>query len=199
MTFVDLCVCKLHPKWLWVAFGCAMLIATAATGFGLADDNPMIELYFACPAITALIVVLALRIVVARTPDSKIGSATMLGGVGVVALGVIVVTVLHIGYGCGVVTARIADLDCPLPDWFDAESLFDCFLAVGMLVVFIGARKIACEVLEQPVLGGSLGGSRRSMPSLAGDRTSRYWRNSVTETLPLLQAPPPPLQPPPSF
>lgn len=172
-----------------------MVIATAGIAFGLSDNSPMVELYFACPAILALFVVLALRIVVARTHDSKVGSATMLGGVGIVALGVLVVIVLHLAFACGVVTAKlVTTVECPLPHWFDAESVFDCFLAVGLLVIFIGARKIACEVLEQPVLGGS----RRSLPSLArGDRTSRYWRNSVTETSPLLQSAPPPLQPPP--
>jgi hypothetical protein len=173
------------------------LVANVATAFGLADSNPIIALYFACPAILALIVVLALRIVVARTLDSKVGSIAMLGGLGVVVVGVIAVSVLHLAFGCGVITARIADEGCPLPKWIDAESVFDCFLAIGMLIVFIGAKKIACEVLDPPLLG--TGSARHSMPTIGG-RSGRYWRNSVSETLPLLaQQPPPPLVPPPSM
>jgi uncharacterized protein (DUF779 family) len=162
---------------LWLFFGLGLFLCNALTVSALKADAPLtlIATYFACPAILALIVVLSLRVAVSRTVDSRVGSIAMLGGVGVVAVGVAAVAVLYWTFGCGWITnGGKPSSTCPLPSTVDAGAVANCFLAIGLVIVFIGAKKIACEKHGQllPVIRDE----RTGMLVADGSRVSRYLR-----------------------
>lgn len=192
------CLCgsvTVHPRSLWLAFGLGLFLCNALTVSALESAGPLtlIAVYFACPALLAVIVVLSLRVVVSRTYDSKVGSIAMLGGSGVVAVGVAAVAVLHLTYGCGWISAGAPSDTCPLSRSFDAGAVVDCFLAVGLLIVFIGAQKIACERFDQlqPVVG-----ERKGVLIADGTRVSRYMRVEINAASPLLSSSAPSPLPP---
>ena len=139
------CLCHFHPRYLYALFGLVLLCGNCATAFGVKRPKPILSLYFGAPALLMLIVVLLLRIVVSRTLAAKTGAVAILGGIGVIGVGVVVLTIMHQAYGCGIYTARLTDSGCPLPSYFDAEAVFMCFLAAGMLSTFVGAQRIAYE------------------------------------------------------
>jgi hypothetical protein len=177
------CLCgsvTVHPRTLWLLFGLGLFVCNALTVSALKADAPLtlVATYFACPAILALLVVLSLRVVVARTVDSKVGSIAMLGGVGVVAVGVAAVAVLYLTYGCGWITnGGTPSATCPLPSSVDAGAVINCFLASGLVIVFIGLRKIACEVHGQ--LHPGVADERQGMLVADGRRVSRYLRVDI--------------------
>lgn len=90
----------------------------------MAIPTPIISLYFGFPAVVVLLVVLSLRTVVAQTVDSKVGSIAMLGGISIIVVGAVVLLILSLEFGCGVYYVRQTTGKCPLPNYFDAESVF---------------------------------------------------------------------------
>lgn len=48
----------------------------------------------------------------------------------------------------GVYFVKSGSTLCPLPASFDAESVFLCFLGVGIVAMWLGASQLACEPLD---------------------------------------------------
>mmetsp|Transcript_10173 Transcript_10173/g.17092 ORF Transcript_10173/g.17092 Transcript_10173/m.17092 type:complete len:286 (+) Transcript_10173:38-895(+) len=137
--------CELHPRWIPAIIGLILSIGNLVTAFAVDRPGPLISIYFAAPCLVTFVVVLILKLVVARSVDEKIAGISMLGGMLVILVGAIVLVVFHQAFECDVYTTASIGNDCPLPYYFDAEAVFMCFLAVGLVIVWVGALRFATE------------------------------------------------------